>query len=277
MNANDTDASCSRLQSDRLIKIYVGQDSTKPYLVLQSVLEDLSDYFASAIKHACQLGGEDGMLLFPADDEKTWRVFLYWVVKREVHIDVVPDTPQPHTGNSKMTRDVNDAEDSRADSHEWSCAHQLLLVRCWMFGDRYNVPAYQDVVMLELLHSLWTCGPDLATMQEAFHGTPPLSKLRKVIAEEIYDIMKAGCFDDDESDEYDQIRGLASALARVVEDTSELDSSRVPTQDKPLESTWKNYMIGEPPQQHWVYLEGGKSNENHRSLQLRGDNKGEEL
>ena len=59
----------------------------------------------------------------------------------------------------------------------------LQFVRCWCLGDKYCVPAFQDLIMVELLKYCESKAPSLGTITDAFDNAPPSSKLRILVAE----------------------------------------------------------------------------------------------
>ena len=64
------------LQKDRLIKVYVAENAT-PYLLPGAILASISEYFVKALAHESHLGGEDGALRFPEDDQTAWVRYPY--------------------------------------------------------------------------------------------------------------------------------------------------------------------------------------------------------
>ena len=59
------------------------------------------------------------------------------------------------------------------------------LVEAWILGHKYDLKVFQDLVMEELLWMLDVCLTDLSAARPAFFKTPPGSKLRILMAEEI--------------------------------------------------------------------------------------------
>ena len=79
------------LQNDRFIEVFVGQRS-KPYRVPEGVLTSISEYFVRALRNEDSLGGENGVLRFPADGPVVWQTLLYWKYKGELHCAQPKDT-----------------------------------------------------------------------------------------------------------------------------------------------------------------------------------------
>ena len=62
---------------------------------------------------------------------------------------------------------------------------QLTLVRCWTLGDKYDIGAFQDLTMIEMLHLLELSDGAFVTLEaahEAFENTPSESELRILVA-----------------------------------------------------------------------------------------------
>lgn len=141
------------LEADRIISIYFS-DKTKPVRLQQCLLESVSEYFVKALRNE-HLGstGEAGILRFPEDRVDTWNVFLYWLLKREMPKDVLK---------------VND----------------LLAVRCWVLGDKYDIPVFQNLAMVALIRKYDNESPSLEVIKEAVSNTRQGSVLRRIMAEE---------------------------------------------------------------------------------------------
>ncbi|KAK4895441.1 hypothetical protein LTR27_006505 [Elasticomyces elasticus] len=58
-------------------------------------------------------------------------------------------------------------------------------VRNWALGEKYQIPAFQDLIMVELLDSLEIEGLKIETAKEAFTTTPPGSAMWGLMAEEL--------------------------------------------------------------------------------------------
>ena len=152
------------------MKIYIGASET-PYHVSEATLKAASDYFTTAIKHI-ELGvrSSPDTLRFPEDDRDAWEVFLHWLLK---------GTIPPIAG---------------VDGWE-------LNVKCWILGDRYNIPDFQDDAIFDMLsESESGFLPRLSAIQLAFAGTPQGSKLREYMAEEAWRMVTRGLISDQELD-----------------------------------------------------------------------------
>ncbi|KAK4544933.1 hypothetical protein LTR36_003838 [Oleoguttula mirabilis] len=113
----EVDEQQNQLQQDRMIHFYVGDDDdTEPFCIKQSGLEWASPFFVCVIKY--EHWGTDAqhcVLRFPDDDVEAWHMLIYWF-------------------------------DHSADLH--STPHKLLATRCWILGDKYGIPKFQDEAML---------------------------------------------------------------------------------------------------------------------------------
>ncbi|KAK0782581.1 hypothetical protein LTR91_011361 [Friedmanniomyces endolithicus] len=152
------------LPADRLIDIYVGEmtPETKPFRVQQLLLETMSDYFKSALQANAFAEGKEARLTFSEDSLNAWKVLMRWAFTRTV---------------PRWT--------DRRDDDGIDCGFELLLIDCWVLGDKYQIPAFQDEVMLELLYYYKeeTIGFDVVK-----HGvavTSSGSALRRLLAEEV--------------------------------------------------------------------------------------------
>ncbi|KAK3619034.1 hypothetical protein LTR56_024289 [Elasticomyces elasticus] len=232
------------LQSERLIKIFVGPGTTMPYHVPQTILHTTSDYFTKALLHETSLGAaETGVLRFPEDDVDVWGILLYWMLIKEL--------PETALG----TRAMKDQE---------LAEFELLLVRCWAVGERYQVPQFQDLVMLELLVFLYRGHSPLiglVTLKEAFATTPPGRPMRKLVARNVAQQLRGQSLHHNDLDMFD---GIAGCMAEIVKAVGELPSCMngcvMPQQrDQKKVATsmakrpWDGYMVAGGPEEHRVY------------------------
>ena len=215
----------------------------------QSVLEDLSDYFVSAIKHSHLGGGQQDFLRFPMDDLNSWSVLLYWKMKGHI--------PSQSIGTSEEALTI--------------------LMRSWVLGERYNLPFFQDMVMLELLNVVDSSWVPVSLVKEGFEGTPPHSKLRGVLAEEAFWWARYGrCnADEDVLDECDGVIGFASALMTVVlEGEKQFPCPRLPRKGHNCHYRWRGHMLGDIPSSHWVHTQASEGVPEWKSVQVPGHGEG---
>ncbi|KAK0357178.1 hypothetical protein LTR59_003059 [Friedmanniomyces endolithicus] len=219
------------LPADRLIDIYVGEmtPETKPFRVQQILLETMSDYFKSALQANAFAEGKEARLTFPEDSLNAWKVLMRWAFARTV--------PRWNDGR----------DDDGIDS-----GFELLLIDCWVLGDKYQIPAFQDEVMLELLYYYReeTIGFDVVK-----HGvavTISGSALRRLLAEEVMtNNMEGGVTED--LNQFDGMHFLADFVTarERYDDTGtkgffdRFGKERKATLEAGPGGTWDEYMVGE--------------------------------
>lgn len=162
-----------------------------------------------------------------------WEILIYWMIKA-----TLPES--------------NFEEEDKKE------ASQLLLVQCWALGDKYNLAAFQDVIMLELLFLV--SGISMTPVSAAFatNNTPPGSKLRCLVANEIVHTVYMGYVRAIEAyDEALAATGFASEAMNMLDqyrngDTG-VDVSYVAEKDGSARTQeWRKYMVNERPPQHWI-------------------------
>ncbi|KAK4895434.1 hypothetical protein LTR27_006498 [Elasticomyces elasticus] len=179
------------LRDPRLIKIYIGSDGAEPFHVPQCILEAPSDYF----KKALAPDGSPDMavpdtLSFANDSEASWKVLLYWMFEHDL---------------------PNDEQRETDDCEGW----ELLMVDCWAMGDRYKIPKFQDLVMLELLDILLQYTSfETDTIKQAFATTPAGCALRMVMAELVAAQLQDEIFDLG-SENLHEFEGFPACLAEI--------------------------------------------------------------
>ncbi|KAI6801152.1 hypothetical protein KC361_g1955 [Hortaea werneckii] len=141
------------LESDRLVGIKVGSNQNKkPFLVSQRRLESASKYFRRALRQDSFKEGLNGQIDFPKDDYDAWTVLVFWMMNTF------------NIAKEEITPD--------------------LLIKCWVLGDKYEIPEFQDQIMLELL---FIFVQDYATEDIIKLGSelsPTGSVLKRLVAEE---------------------------------------------------------------------------------------------
>ncbi|SMR60394.1 unnamed protein product [Zymoseptoria tritici ST99CH_1E4] len=136
----DPDELISNLQSSsqRFIEISFGTKTTKPIRVPQQTLECLSPYFKTALKKNTFKEGVNGTISLPEDEYDVWKVLLYWFFNHKL-----PDSMHARTSiYSQKPRYLEMAP---------LAPHLRLATRCWIAGDKYEIPQFQDAVMLCIL------------------------------------------------------------------------------------------------------------------------------
>lgn len=112
-----------------------------------------------------------------------------------------------------------------------------------------------------LLQGLEEDCADEDNIKEAFELTPPGSKLRELMIEELVSGLESGSVECRELDMFDGLVGFASILAEKMTIVSAERPGnvlcRVPGRGDDgvwYESlVWKKYMVGSGPVQHWVH------------------------
>ncbi|KAI7196676.1 hypothetical protein KC363_g766 [Hortaea werneckii] len=141
------------LESDRLVGIKVGSNQNKkPFLVSQRRPESASKYFRRALRQDSFKEGLNGQIDFPKDDYDAWTVLVFWMMNTF------------NIAKEEITPD--------------------LLIKCWVLGDKCEIPEFQDQIMLELL---FIFVQDYATEDIIKLGSelsPTGSVLKRLVAEE---------------------------------------------------------------------------------------------
>ena len=109
--------------------------------MVQQLRHDLIDSFADMI---WSLDAGEDALHFPHDDGYAWEILLHWIV---------PGQPQS--------------------------ADAMDCIKAWVLGEKYDIPEFQDCVMMELLRQPV---PAVDIIRYAFEHTESNSKLRKSLA-----------------------------------------------------------------------------------------------
>ena len=124
------------------------------------------------------------------------------------------------------------------------------LVRTWILGEKYQLPEFQDLVMLELLEHLDCWEYSMAVVREAFEGTPVGSPLRKLMAEEAVEMVRWGLVDKEELDVCDGVVGFTRAFAEAYE--AYMDNGDVVFRYLKYHK-WHELMVAGGPEKHWVF------------------------
>lgn len=234
----------SALQSDRLIEIYVGDPRAEPPVkaikVQQTLLEATSEYFVKALEHENALGkaSEVGVLRFPEDNISAWQVLMYFITR---------------AGTLPPAKDLFHVR-TDCDGTDFTLA-----IRCWVLGDKYGIPAFQDLVILELLAHLQLRHFSIGEIKEGFQFTAPGSTLREVLAEEtVLEIEYEGRIIFSELDECDGIPAFTSMIASALSayhtnGGTEGLLPRVPWEVDRAVTRWTKFMVGGGPLEHWVH------------------------
>ncbi|KAK5708715.1 hypothetical protein LTR17_020425 [Elasticomyces elasticus] len=251
---NEIEALASALQNDRLIKLVIGTkpeaeaeaDSSYGTLsIWASALEGATEYFRGALRNQnLGAGGEQDVLTFPEDDFRAWQVLQYWLVKGALPKD--EDIPS-----------LNLADDDI--QNEGLCLGTWVL--CWIMGDKYDLPVFQNLVMIELIFEVdEMVPPTVDTIKFCFEHTPPGSLLRELMAEELAMLLAKG-LQIEKLDSFDGIAGFSSLLtqkttpglhALVDYYRDRLPGADVKTQNSNF--SFRDFMLnGWEPKKHWLH------------------------
>lgn len=144
-----------------MIKIIVGEgEEQQSFNIQERVFTRTSEVFAAHIRNEHLGASPKGELRFPDDPVDVWQLLIYWMVE------------------GQLPPECNDEKESAEP--------QLVLIRGWILGDKYDIPQFQNEVMLALLWVLenaTTMSPESAAVAAA--GSLPLSKLHKLVCHQI--------------------------------------------------------------------------------------------
>jgi hypothetical protein len=226
------------LKSDRLIKIYVGDDQTTPFLVNQRMLEKTAEYFQASFRHE-HVGenSEPGVLRFPEDFVEAWRGLIFWMFNKRL----------------PSLRKLIPMYQGRRN--------HAIPIACWIMGDKYGILEFQDLIMLELLRSLERHDMLDTATKYAVRNTPPACRLRLLITEQTAAALRtsgaAGFPLDDLEGTPDFLEDLSRAL--LADRDREGIRGRVCVDERGNATVegggrrWKNFMVGEGPERPWVH------------------------
>ncbi|KAK3619862.1 hypothetical protein LTR56_023756 [Elasticomyces elasticus] len=246
------------IQSDRLIKLVIGEgEELTTFHVSKAVLEQTSEFFCAAFRNGHLGRDEPNTLRFPQDNTESWKILLFWMLRHEL----------PSLDDLGLLEPYDDNEEA--------CVDHTLCIRCWALGEMYDISAFQDLIMLELLRSLETQPTDLNEIKEAFESTPPGSKLRDLMAEELAVLLGNNGVGVRQLDMFDGVPGFSSALMAKVNRRVELEPGKRFTPRVPGRpgsqyeggSPYRDFMVsGKRPEQHWL-----QKNLEERRVEQKGD------
>ncbi|KAK3622566.1 hypothetical protein LTR56_022121 [Elasticomyces elasticus] len=254
------------LQSDKLMKLVIGEgEKSVTFYVSRTTLEHTSDYFCAAIRNSHLGGGDVDTITFPEDNLQAWKVLLHWMITHEL-----PKAAELLLQNFEFEDEEHeeDEKDEKDEKDETSTdTDHKLCIRCWALGDMYDIPDFQDLIMLELLRSLELEPIQLDEIKEGIECTGPGSKLRDLMAEELAREVSAGDIETSELDAFDGVSGFSNILVAKMNRLAEWKqlnplnpfvefTPRVPLgleRSREGGSPYRNFMVdGERPAQHWL-------------------------
>lgn len=204
-------------------------DADKPFLIPHNILSSQgSEYFAKALDPSTFKEGRTGRLDVPDDGVEAWKVFLFWLFHRNL----------PYFGSGKnKTQRFKEID---------------LLVCCWSLGDKYDIPDFQDEVMLMLMECLAVNVVHPHTVNLAFNTSSPDSHMRRIMAEEVAENLREGHWHEEDFKELDG-EGFTYEFAKALVDQEPVRShDRLETQldVNVFHYVWESYMVGDGPRKH---------------------------
>ncbi|KAF2164645.1 hypothetical protein M409DRAFT_25039 [Zasmidium cellare ATCC 36951] len=163
-----------QIQRDRLLKIYIGQDTTQPpFLIQESTLINSSDYFLNIIRNNREgICLDSGVLYLPEDGDKAlaWAMMLYWMV------------------NKRLPSGITESQDFALRGK-----HLLLFTQAWVLADKYLMSKLQNTIMMALINHFedYALPFDAALVNKLLSTSPVDTPLRRILSEETVHIMYA--------------------------------------------------------------------------------------
>ncbi|KAK5119895.1 hypothetical protein LTR85_007221 [Meristemomyces frigidus] len=172
-NTESTSELLARLQNavcSSPVKIYVGRNTNiRPALIEQDIRCEVSpQYFAkcfdkdSPFARFKEADEEDRSFTFADYTPDTVKVFLYWLTYRRI-----PAMSKLDTGAFMLGSE-----------------YQLLLARCWAFGEDKEIPRMQNAVMKAFIASLRQVEMTVDVLQKVLKFAMRESRLRVAVLEE---------------------------------------------------------------------------------------------
>ncbi|KAK4890422.1 hypothetical protein LTR27_010829 [Elasticomyces elasticus] len=202
------DALAIAMQSDRLITLAIGTKPQDEYsddysygglMIWASALEASTEYFRSALRNQhLGTGGEQDVLTFPVDDFRAWQVMHFWMLKHELP----PAAEIPEVSIPGVKDDI---------------FKHAIWVLCWIMGDKYGIPSFQDLVMLELIRLIAETSPSINTIKYSFEQTAPGSLLRELMAEELAMLVANKYVEYEDLESFRDIAGFLSLHTRKMD------------------------------------------------------------
>ncbi|KAI6860762.1 hypothetical protein KC338_g6822 [Hortaea werneckii] len=225
------------LEYDRLVKIKVGiNENEQAFRISQRRLESASEHFRKALLQDSFEEGLPRQIKFPKDDYDAWAVLVFWMMNTF------------NIAKEELTPD--------------------LLIKSWVLGDKYEIPEFQDQIMLELL---FTFEEDYATEDIIRLGSelsPTGSVLKRLMAEEAAVALRTEKMDFESLEaafngngmlrDFVLARGNCEADNQFYQRRFEsLAAGELYSQDEEgneeLRSpTWRNYMISNGSSSRWL-------------------------
>lgn len=186
-----TDCCGSALRNDRLIQVFIGEES-KPYLVQETPLTNLSDVFKRALENEDKFAGPKGVLKFPEDNKDAWASLLQWKI----------------TGKLPAKGAMNSQEQMNG------------LIHCYILSDKYNVKDFADEVMWLLIKLVSSYTPTTQQVKLAFENTPIGSPLRTLLVENVCFYIRNNDVGNSYMDDFDGLVGFTAELTKAMRESN---------------------------------------------------------
>ena len=200
----------------------------------ETLLRSISPVFKAALGNEHLGDEEEGVLAFPEDHVDAWKTLLYWSFKRTLPC-------QEREGET-----ISDEE-------------QLVLVRSWVLGDKYRIPVFQDIAILEILANLQSSRLTAQSAKEAARHTAVDSPLRRLAVRSVVESIRDAGLDHEEYNEAFEVPGFATETLRLLRDSYVYDDvdgqlDEIGDKDgKNRSDAWAEYMVAGGPPEHWIY------------------------
>ena len=201
------------------------------FTVPKSVIEHISVTLREALAIASTSTKDSNVaeVRFEVDDLRAWEVFIFWAYKH------------------CLPRAIDVSTDSKTQGHFW--------VHAWLFGHKYDIPTFQDLVMLELLKWCEAHSFNLCLAGRAFRNTEPGSKLRTLILEEVVHMLQGiGSISWSSLQGLWVIPGFSTAMFGMLQwhEEGKYSSERFEIGVDEVRAEWKKFMVGNGPVKHWA-------------------------
>lgn len=217
-------------------------------MLQETLLRRTSRVFSAALNNEHLGEGNKGALKFPKDDVAAWKALIFWIFDKKY--------PEENLESRMSRREMEeDLEKKEAMEEEL----QVFLIHCWIVGDKYDIPDFQDLAMLELLHHLNQSYMLPLAAELAASGTAPGSKLRLIAAQDI--ALVATKRAEDAIDEYESALSVSGFALEVIKEIKRQEQNCEDTLDIGCkngigrEDSWKKFMVAGGPDKHWIHNE----------------------
>lgn len=210
------------LKLAQLVKVYLNNDPTAYHLPV-SAFDSSTGILAGRVEN--RRAESHGALIHLGleGDYCALKILLFWLAKRDM-----PENFDGYGDKDQLCR---------------------LLTDCWLVGDKYTLSEFQDLIMLELLHSLQHHTACLTTIKHVLDHTEYGCPLRMLMVEELTLATEADGFNPDLSFFAD----ISGAFAEFVHSNNERSTRYPDVVDRLGGELWKEYMLEDGPAKHWIW------------------------